>query len=528
MQTFTFRRATTLVVAGAVVLMTILAGCGTKPATQGEPAKTPQQPAATSGSPKQGGTLKIGINADPTTLDPHKSASMVDRHYYYQIFDTLVAVDAQMNPKPGLAESWENPDPKTYIFHLRQGVKFHDGTEFNAEIAKWNFDRMLDPKEILPRASEIATIETVEALDANTLKITLKSPYAPFISVLTDRAGMMVSKEAVEKLGEEFERKPVGTGPFVVQEWTAKSQVVLKRNESYWDQGKPYLAGAVYKIIPDETVRLTNLKTGDVDLLEQIPPKDVKSVKAGGEFTVVETVGQGFDYLDLNTARPPFDNKALRQAVAWAVDREIIQEKIYYNVGAVANGPFPSSLWVHDQVYAPYKRDLAKAKEKLNEGGKPDGFSFKLTITNSPLNVLTAQVLQAQLKEASINMEIDLVDNSALGSALRSGEYQALRAGWSGRTDPDGNAYGLFVTNGPINYRKYSNAAVDDLLNKARVSLDQAERKALYQEVAKIAVEDAPLVFINSNQHLHVMKQSVKGYVLPSDGRIRLGGVWVE
>jgi peptide/nickel transport system substrate-binding protein len=518
MQTFTFRRATTVVLAGALALMTILAGCGSKPATQAEPTKAPQH----------GGTLKIGIYSDPTTLDPHKSAAMADRHYYYQIFDTLVAVDGQMNLKPGLAERWENPDPKTYIFHLRQGVKFHDGTEFNAEIAKWNFDRMLDPKETLPRASEIATIEQVVAVDANTLKITLKSPYAPFLSVLTDRAGMMVSKAAVEKLGIEFERKPVGTGPFVVQEWTAKSQVVMKRNESYWDQGKPYLDGVVYKIIPDETVRLTNLKTGDVDLLEQIPPKDVKSVKDGGEFTVVEAVGQGFDYLDLNTARPPFDNKALRQAVAWAVDREIIQEKIYYNVGAVANGPFPASLWAHDQGFAPYKRDVAKAKEKLKEGGKPDGFSFKLTVTNSPLNVLTAQVLQAQLKEASINMEIDLVDSSALSSALRSGGYQAVRAGWSGRTDPDGNTYGLFVTGGPINYRKYSNSTVDDLLNKARVSTDQAERKKLYQEMAKIAVEDASLVFIHSDQHLHVMKKSVKGYVLPSDGRIRLGGVWFE
>jgi peptide/nickel transport system substrate-binding protein len=517
--------------AGVMALMTFVAGCGGAPAAKQEapkPGAAQQQPAAAAGTPKRGGTIKVGIYSDPSTLDPHKSGAMYDRHYYYQIFDTIVTVDKDGNIKPGLAESWESPDPKTYIFHFRKGVKFHDGTDFNAESARWNFERMLDPKAKLPRASEISAIDKLEVVDPNTLKITLKAPFAPFLSVLTDRAGMMVSKAAVEKEGPEFERKPVGTGPFVVTEWTAKSQVVMKRNDSYWDQGKPYLDGVVYKIIPDETVRLTNLKTGDVDLLESFSPKDVKSVKESGQFTVVETVGQGYDYLDLNTARAPFENKALRQAVAWAVDRNLIQEKIYYNVGAAANGPFPASLWASDPNFAPYKRDVAKAKEKLKEGGKPDGFTFKLTITNNPLNVLISQVLQAQLKEAGITMNIDLVDSSALSAALNSGTYEAVRAGWSGRTDPDGNAYSMFVTGAPINYRKYSNKQVDDLLNKARTSLDQNERKGLYQQAAQIVADDAPLVFIHSDQMLHVMKKSVKGYWLPSDGRVRLGGVWFE
>lgn len=522
-----FRRLYAGSLAVMLALLALLAGCGGAPAREKVKPAQQQPSGADSAAPKRGGILKVGIYSDPTTLDPHKSAAMYDRHYYYQIFDTLVAVDKDGKLKPGLAESWETPDPRTYIFHLRKGVKYHDGTEFNAASAQWNFERMLDPKAKLPRASEISSIDKIEAIDPFTLKITLKAPYSPLLSVLTDRAGMMVSKDAVEKLGADFERKPVGTGPFVVTEWTPKSQVVLKRNDSYWDQGKPYLDSIVYKIIPDENVRLTNLKTGDVDLLESIPPKDVKSVKDSGEFTVVETVGQGYDYLDLNTARSPFDNKALRQAVAWAIDRDVIQQKLYYGVGAVANGPFPASLWTHDPKFVPYQRDVVKAREKLKEGGKPDGFSFKLTITNSPLNVLTAQVLQAQLKEAGITMEIDLVDSSALGAALRSGGYEAVRAGWSGRTDPDGNTYGLFVTGGPINYRKWSNPTVDDLLKKARSSLDEPERLKLYQQAARIIVDEAPLVFIHSDQMLHVMKKSVKGYWLPSDGRIRLAGVWL-
>ncbi len=503
---------------------TLVAGCA-KPKTTGQTGTTG---GTTAGGPKRGGTLTVGISGDPITLDPHKSASMTDRNYYYQIYDPLVTLGADGSIQPGLAEKWDNPDPKTYIFHLRTGVKFHDGTDFNATIAKWNFDRMLDPKAKLPRLSEINMIDTVTVTDANTLKITLKTPYAPFLTVLTDRSGMMVSKAAVEKLGDDFARKPVGTGPFIVTEWTPKSQVVLRRFDQYWDKPKPYLDGVVYKIIPDETVRLTSLKTGEVGLIDTIPPKDVASVKASGEYTVAESPSQAYDYLDLNTKQPPFNNKALRQAVAWAIDRQAIQQTVYYNVGAVANSPFPASLWAHDPNFVPYTRDVAKAKAAMAAGGQPNGFSFKLTMTNTPLNVLVGQVIQGQLKEVGIDMQLDLVDSSALSAALTSGKYQACRAGWSGRADPDGNVYTMFTTNGSINYRKLSNKTLDDLLEKARAATTQAERKTLYQQAAQIIADESVLVFIHSDQFLHPMKKNVKGYKMISDGRIRLAGVWLE
>ena len=469
--------------------------------------------------------LIVGISADPITLDPHDSTAQNDRNYYYQLFDTLVRLTTDLDLAPGLAESWENPNPTTYVLHLQPNVTFHDGTPFNAEAVKWNFDRMLDPDEALPRQSEISMIDKVEVVDGDTVRILLSQPYAPFLSVLTDRAGMMVSPDAVTKYGDDFGLNPVGTGPFVFNEWSRNNRVVLEKNQDYWEEGLPKIEGVEYRIFPDPTVKLTNVRTGNAHIVDDVPPQSVASIQQDTQVDVYEIDGLGYRYLDLNTVKQPFDDVLLRQAVSGAIDRGSLVENVLRGTAVVAEGPCPPSLWCHDPDFHPYERDLEVVTGLLEEADIPSGFSFTLIVANDSTDQVIAQFIQAQLAEVNIRMDIQTVDASALSDALTSGEYEAMLVGWSGRGDPDGNLYGEFYTDAPINYRKWSNPQVDQLLDDARATLDQNERYDLYLEVQSLIAEGAPIVFLYSPKWIHVASNQLEGYQMYPDGRFRFKDV---
>src|SRR5947207_1243323 len=237
-------------------------------------------PARTATGEVRGGTIRIGMDADMTTMDPHRSTAAVDRQVYNNLYGKLVDIDAKFGIVPQLAQSWEiRNGGLTYVFKLRKGVKFHDGTDFTAEIVKWNFDRMRDPALASPRRSEIAPVKEVRVVDPYTVEITLTAPFTPFLSVLTDRAGMMVSKAALEKLKDDFARNPVGTGPFQFVEWVKDDHLKIKRFDGYWDKDKVYLDEILYRPIPDSSVRFTAMRTGQIDVMHQIHPKDIAAAK---------------------------------------------------------------------------------------------------------------------------------------------------------------------------------------------------------------------------------------------------------
>src|SRR5712691_3000637 len=229
---------------------------------------------AAAGAQMRGGSIRIGMDADTTTMHPHRSTAAVDRQVYNNVYSKLVDIDARFGIVPQLAQSWEIKNGGlVYVFKLRRGVSFHDGTDFNAEIVKWNVDRMRDPALASPRRSEIAPVKDVKVVDPFTVEITLSAPFAPFLSVLTDRAGMMVSRAAVEKYKDDFARNPVGTGPFKFVEWIKDDHLTVKRNESYWRPGFPLLDEVQFKPIPDRTVRFTALRTGTLDIIDELGPK---------------------------------------------------------------------------------------------------------------------------------------------------------------------------------------------------------------------------------------------------------------
>jgi peptide/nickel transport system substrate-binding protein len=505
--------------------------------TAAVPAATTTAPAATSasaaGAVKKGGAIKAEINSDVQNLDPLASSLLVDRQVHYNIYDALVTVDKDLKILPSLAESWQTPDPKTYIFKLRQGVKYHDGTDFNADSVKWNIERYLTDKTS-GRVAEIGFIQTVEVMDPYTVKFSLKAPFAPLLANLSDRAGMMVSQKAALAGGQDFTRKPVGggTGAFKFVEWVKDDHITLERNPNYWKKDAagnqlPYFDKVTIRPIGDTTVALTNLKTGDIDISHYVASKDYASVKAGKEITLQETVGLGYASVVLNPQAEPFNKKELRQAFAEALDRDQILKTVFFGVGQVAYGALPPSNFAYDANLKPYTGSAAKAKEYLKAGGKPDGFTCEFKIrSGDPETSQLAQLMKDQLAKAGITMNLVQLDFPTLVADTNAGKYQASLAGWSGRIDPDGNLYSQNHTGAPNNL--YSNPQVDDLLDKARAVSDQAQRKDLYQQAMKLIVDDAPRVYYQFPPSFMLARPNVQGMVVYPDSIMRFEAGWLK
>jgi peptide/nickel transport system substrate-binding protein len=482
--------------------------------------------------PKKGGTLRVGFYVEAVTMDPHLSGSKVDRQVYYNIYEPLLTLDTKLNIKPGLAESWTQPDPKTLVFKLRRGVKFHDGTAFDAAAAKFNFDRMkTEPKSI--RKGEVASIDSVDVVDANTIRLNLKRPDAALPAALTDRAGMMVSPKVIQERGSSLERdaKGAGTGPFEFVEWVKDSHLVIKRNDSYWNkQGGPYLDRVRYRPIPDDVVKLQSLQGGEIDVMDYVLPRDVAPMKADKRLVVVDVPSLADFGYQLNHAKPPFNVKALRQAVAYAIDLEQIVKGVWLSVGYPANGPISPASWAYDRGIPPIKRDLAKAKAKLLEGGAPAGFEFTMTTNNLPISVQEAEVIQAQLAEAGIKMKIQLVDASTLIASGNAKNFQMISFQWSGRPDPDGNIYQFFKTTPgtSFNWSGISNEKLDALLDRSREVSSPAERKKIFSDITKILQDEIPMLFIVHPIEPKAFSPKVQGYDPIPDGMMRFKDVWLR
>ena len=504
-------------------------------ATTGGAAPTAATQPASAGTPKKGGALRAEINSDVANLDPLASSLLVDRQILYNIYDSLVAIDKDLKIIPSLAESWQTPDPKTYVFKLRAGVKYHDGTDFDAASVKWNIERYLNDKNSR-RGPEIGSIQSVEVVDPLTVRFNLKAAFAPLLANLVDRAGMMVSQKAAEAGGQDFTRKPLGggTGAFKFVEWVKDDRITLERNPNYWKKDAagtslPYVDKVTIRPIVDETVALTNLKTGDVDISHYVPAKDFASVKAGKEIILQDMPELGYASVVLNTAAEPFNKKEFRQAFAEVIDRDQIIKTVFFGIGQPIQGPIPTSSWAFDPSLKPYTANVAKAKEYLKAGGKPDGFAFDMKITaGSPTTTQLAQLLKDQVAKAGMTMNLIQLDFPTLVADQQAGKFGASLAGWSGRIDPDGNIYNQLKTGAAGNDAKYSNPAADDLMERARVASEQAQRKELYQQLQKIIVDDAPLVYYRAGLVVLLTRPNIQGMTLYPDGIMRFETGWLK
>ncbi|MDB4895526.1 MAG: extracellular solute-binding protein family 5 [Firmicutes bacterium] len=506
-------RTLTAAVLGAAL---ILSGCSSG---SGQQPTVPTAPPTT--APNKNAVINIALNADPPKLDPHQSTALVDRQVFASLFDKLVEIDKDLNFVPMLAEKWQiSPDGKTYTFNLRTGVKFHDGTDFNAEAVVYNFERMRDPKLNSPRLAEIKDVDKVTALDPATVKIELKNPFSGFLATLSDRAGMMVSPTAAKAAGVDFLNNPVGTGPFKFKERIKGDSITLVKNESYWQQGLPKAAGVVYKTVTDENVKLVNLQSGQFDVIDTVPGKQVPSLKSDNRVKLAIGPGLGFQGLWLNVNRAPLDKKEVRQAINAAVDREALVKVVFGEIAVPGASPFPPGTPANAGAATP-KRDVAKAKQLLADAGVTGKVTVSLKVSPSPVSQQIAQMVQQMLGDAGITVTIEQQEFGQILDKLAKKDFDMAQVGWSGRVDPDGNIYAFNYTGAGNNYAGYSNKPVDQLLDNARLESDMSKRKAIYGDIMKITDADLPYIYLWHPQEVKGLGPTVQGFVPMPDGLIR-------
>ncbi|SFJ65190.1 peptide/nickel transport system substrate-binding protein [Bosea sp. OK403] len=472
-------------------------------------------------------TLRIGLQEDPDMLDPHKARTFVGRIVFKGLCDKLLDITPELKLVPRLATAWSfSADGLTLTMKLRTDAKFHDGDVFNAEAAKANLERARTLPDSL-RKSELASIDSIETPDASTIVLKLKRPDATLLAQLTDRAGMML---APKSLGGDVAAKPVCSGPYKFVERVQNDRIVLEKFKEHWEAANYHFDRIIYRSIPDTTVRLANLRAGELDILERLAPTDVKSAQADKTLKVASTANLGYQGITINTGngeaanQPMGKDKRVRQALSLSIDRKVLSQVVFEGLYEPMVQPFnPGNPYVSAEFPVP-ARDVAKAKALLKEAGLSK-VSVELFVTNNPVDAQLGQVVQAMAQEAGIDVQIRSTEFASQLRDQQQGKFQMSRIGWSGRIDPDGNIHQFVTTKGNQNDGKYSNAEVDRLLDEARTVYDVFERKKRYDAAQKILEDELPIIYLYNQTVFFAMRANLQGFVINPDGMIRLSGL---
>ena len=477
---------------------------------------------------QRGGTLRVRLAGDLTSLDPAFNTTPPERHVLHQILNTVTGVDDKLHVVPELAESWKWEGDTTLVLKLRKGVKFHDGTDFDAAAVKFNLDRLLDPETKSRMRGEIGEIKSVDVVDSHTVRLLLKYPSVGLLATLAQAPGMIISPASVKKLGKDIARQPVGTGPFKFVDWVRDDRITVERFDGYWEKGLPYLDKIVFRPIPDTSVAVVNLRTNTLDFIDGVEPKDVAGVKARKDLVFMESPGLNYYMIRLNMSQPPFDNKAVRLALAHSIDREALARGLFFGTVAVAAGPITPASWAYSKDLKGIGKDLPKAKALLAEAGKQGGLKFEMQMPPSPLFVRMGEAIKAQAAEAGLDITLAPTEAGKMMQNSLSHNYQAMLSFRTGREDPDGSTYRDFHSEGPFNRMKYSNPKMDALLVKARSTFSMDERKALYLQIQQLVIEDSPMVFLLVMPTGQAMTAKLKGFTHYPTMEVYLKSAWLE
>ncbi|CAB5564518.1 ABC transporter substrate-binding protein [Providencia hangzhouensis] len=486
--------------------------------------------------------LLLGQVAEPQSLDPQVATAANDSRILVNLYEGLVRnADGTLTLEPALAQSWSvSDDGLTYTFHLRENIKFHDGSPFNADAVKFTFERMLDNQHPyyhtgpFPLSFFFSAIDKIETPDDKTVVFALKEPFAPFLSNLATPAGLIVSPTAVKKYDKDFSRHPSGTGPFKFDEWTANQRVVVSANEDYWD-GKPSLKHVVFRPITDANTRVAEMLSGGIDAMVEVPADNVPLFVNDNRFHVYEAVGPHVWYAMLNASQPPFDDVRVRQAVNYAVNKDNIVKYILQDSAGVAQGPIPSAFdWAFDAETKAYPYDPEKARQLIAEAGA-QGQKVIFYVTEGGSGMLDpipmATAIQADLKAVGLSVEIQTFEWNTYLSKVNAGLKQAHMAEMAWMTnDPDTLPFltlhsASWPDKGGFNSGYYSNKQLDRLLDKARVTNNLEERAQLYRQVQKIVHQDAPWLFVANWKQNAVANEHVKHFKLQPNFNLLLKDV---
>ncbi|CAN7613475.1 ABC transporter substrate-binding protein [Rhizobium rhizogenes] len=474
--------------------------------------------------------LKIGLQDDADVLDPAQSRTFVGRIVYTALCDKLVDVTPDLKFVPQLATSWKwSTDGKQLTMELRQGVKFQDETPFNAQAVVDNIQRYQTMPESR-RKSELSSVAKVEASSEYEVTFTLKAPDVTLLAQLSDRSGMMVSPTAAKAAGAKFGDHPVCSGPFKFVERVQQDRIVLEKFQDYWNKDNIFIDKVTYLPIPDTTVRLANLRSGDLDMIERLAASDAGTVKSDSNLVYADAIGTGWLGVYANVGNGPrADNplgkdKRLRQAFSLAIDRDATMQIVYDGTGLAGNQPFsPNSPWYNKDIPVP-TRDVDKAKALIKEAGY-DRVPVELAVANNPVSMQMMQIIQSMVAEAGFDVSLKSTEFATLLDAQTAGNYQLSRSDWSGRADPDGNIQQFVTTGAGLNDSKYNNPEVDKLLLEARQSQDDAVRKQKYDAAEAILNEDLPIIYLGHQAWIWAYNKKVTGFTASPDGMIRLVGV---
>ena len=475
-------------------------------------------------------TLRIGLAEDPDILDPTMARTYVGRIVFASFCDKLFDIDEKLNIVPQLALSHEtSADGKEVTIKLRPGVKFHDGEELDAEAAKFSIERHLTMQGSF-RKPELASVDRVEVVDPLTFRLVLKAPFSPLIAQLTDRAGMMVSPKAAKEAGDKFGLRPVCAGPYKFVERVQQDRMVFEKFAAYWNKDNVHIDRIVFLPIVDATVRLANLKSGGLDLIERVLATDIKDVRADSRLKLSTAIELGYQGITLNVgkdkAKGPLSQSAkVRQALDLSLDREAINQVVF-------NGEFkPGNQWVnpdhpyYQKAFPIRGRDVAKAKALLKEAGVSPPVTVDFMVPKGAETEAVAQVVQSMASEAGFDMKLRVTEFATSLKQAEAGEYQAFMLAWSGRIDPDGNSYVFLKTGAPQNYSAWSNTEADKALDDARLVTDLAQRKAIYEKLAKAELDEQALLYIYHRRILIAHTTKLDGYKQMPDGLVRVVGL---
>jgi peptide/nickel transport system substrate-binding protein len=514
----------------ALVLVAGLAFAGGK--TEG-PAKEPEKTSAA--GPARGGTLVASVMTQITSMDPpNGNAFTGEGHVYLAIYSRLLRKDESGEFVPDLAKSWEfSADGKQLTFKLREGIKFHDGTPFNAEAAKWNLDRLLDPKDATQAYQLFTDLDSVTAVDPYTVRLNLKRPSAVVLDALTYRGGFMISPTAFKTYGEDYNQHPTGTGPFKFLEWIPNNRCVVVRNENYWEMGEdgkplPYLDQITLKQIIDDSVRVVELQTGNVAMVDRIPAESMDIIRGDANLDLVRNPTATTFRLYLNMRRPPFNNLKLRQAINYAFDRQAMADALVPGQGSV--NPFlylPSERYY--STYTPYSYDPAKAKKLLAEAGYPNGLDVGFMMIAREPDVTIAPVVQSYLQEIGIRTEIQPLDRLIYVDKAAKGDFDMSMAQI---TLPLPSIYLTLQqqihSKGPVNRAAWNNPDFDATLDQLSVTFDVAKQNELLAKAQKICLDDAGQTFLFTRDGYDGKVKGLKGIVYQSEGTWLLTRAWLE
>src|SRR2546430_3403974 len=476
-------------------------------------------------------TLRFGLAEDPDVLDPTLARTFVGRIVFAALCDKLFDIDVKLSIVPQLATSYEwSADRKALTIKLRRGVTFHDGEKLDAAAVKFNIERHKNMAGS-NRRGELAPVTGVEVVDESTARLNLSAPFSPLLAALADRAGMMVSPKAAQAEGDKVGAKPVCSGPFRFVERVAQDQIVLERYPNYWNKGEIHLDRVIYLPIVDSTVRLANLRSGQLDIIERMAGSDVPSLKNDSRFKIARITEIGYQGITINVGKSDLSQKnplgkdaRVREAFELALDRDgVVQVAMDGDADVGNQWVAPSNAFYAKNMPVP-KRDVAKAKALLQAAGVSNPSFTLMTPTTSDAQKI-AQIVQAMVKDAGFEVKIKSTEFATSLDMADKGQFEAYVLAWSGRADPDGNLHNFDFCKAPLDYAGYCKPEVDELLNRSRSALDPAERKKIYEQIAAIVLKDRPIVYLFHRHWLWAHTAKLSGLRTIPDGLVRVQGL---